>query len=517
MASPFDILAAVDIVIGLGSRIYDFFSSVKDAPSEVRDMCTQLQLMQRLLPETGQSASDLARAGSFSLDILFRDVLRKISTRVKWMLKNEEIEKFSKGLERAKQTLVLAMLLAGMRVDTAVLEGMSTIKTRVDDNGCMIDCHREEVQTNIMLQLKRMKESFLQKVNVIPGAAAEIHVQSSLRLTDLADSVLPAKSSQTTYAPTFRYPEMPDHFAPSGSGLQDVTARTRPIVEPHTTSAASLADDLRQDIQLDESVTSEFRRAVTQCELIANLVAKSETGDFRPESLLLSWESLYDSVAKIEGRKTPRIFDRLANIRSNMRAFDSIVDILPKELGGSSLMHSGVLTILQAAQYSNRYFESIEEAMNEMQEASTTCTREYGLYPEPELKRHLVSLYTDSFSGMAEILTNLRGGKATMAFRSEPKSDELQRTIAKSRKPSQKVIREVEYLHRKESRQAHLKLREVDKKQDQVLKTLEEQQRILLSLREEQRALSLVGDHRKILQRLRQLLSKFPANAAQIL
>ncbi|KFA79374.1 hypothetical protein S40288_10816 [Stachybotrys chartarum IBT 40288] len=460
MASPFDILAAGDIVIGLGSRIYDFFSSVKDAPSEVRDMCTQLQLMQRLLPETGQSASDLARAGSFSLDILFvcskgckfefntRDVLRKISTRVKWMLKNEEIEKFSKGLERAKQTLVLAMLLAGMRVDTAVLEGMSTIKTRVDDNGCMIDCHREEVQTNIMLQLKRMKESFLQKVNVISGAAAEIHVQSSLRLTDLADSVLPAKSSQTTYAPTFRYPDMPDHFSPSGSGLQDVTARTRPIVEPHTTSAASLADDLRQDIQLDESVTSEFRRA---------------------------------------------------------------------ELGGSSLMHSGVLTILQAAQYSNRYFESIEKAMNDMQEASTTCTREYGLYPEPELKRHLVSLYTDSFSGMAEILTNLRGGKATMAFRSEPKSDELQRTIAKSRKPCQKVIREVEYLHRKESRQAHLKLREVDKKQDQVLKTLEEQQRILLSLREEQRALSLVGDHQKILQRLRQLLSKFPANAAQIL
>lgn len=43
-----------------------------------------------------------------------------------------------------------------------------------------------------MLQLKRMEESFLRKVNVISGAAAEIHVQSNLRLTDLADSVLPA-------------------------------------------------------------------------------------------------------------------------------------------------------------------------------------------------------------------------------------------------------------------------------------------------------------------------------------
>lgn len=81
--------------------------------------------------------------------------------------------------------------------------------------------------------------------------------------------------------------------------------------------------------------------------LIASPVAKSETGDFRLESLPLSSESLYDSVTKIEGRKTPRILDQLANIRSNMRAFESLTDILPKELGGSSVMHSSVLTILQ--------------------------------------------------------------------------------------------------------------------------------------------------------------------------
>lgn len=109
-----------------------------------------------------------------------------------------------------------------------------------------------------------------------------------------------------------------------------------------------------------------------------------------------------------------------------------------------------------------------------MQEVFTTCTREYGLYHEPELKRLLVSLYTDSFSGMAVILTHLRPGKAKLVFRSEKNSEELQRTILKIKKSSQQVIREVTYLHRKELRQAHMKLLEVDRKQDQVLKTLDE-------------------------------------------
>ncbi|KFA69915.1 hypothetical protein S40285_10503 [Stachybotrys chlorohalonatus IBT 40285] len=305
-----------------GNRIYDFISSVQDALSEgwEYEFNTIWLAVEPLRTERG---------------IVWRDVLGKTTTSAKWVLKTEEIQKLSRSLERAKQT----------NVDTAVLDGISTIETRVDDKGRMIDSHLQEVRSSIMLQLKRMEESFLRKVNVISGAAAEIH------------------SSQTTHAPTFRHPDMPDHFAPSGSGLPDATARTSPIVEPNTTSAPSLVDDLRH---------------------------------------------------------TPKGIGWLIG-HAQQRTHD----------------------LTGTAQYSNQYFEPIDETMNEMQEVFTTCTREYGLYHEPELKRLLVSLYTDSFSGMAVILTHLRPGKAKLVFRSEKNSEELQRTILKIKKSSQQVIREV--------------------------------------------------------------------------
>lgn len=142
MTNSLEILGAVETVLGLGSRIYKFFSDVKDAPEEVRQMCAQLQLLQKLFPEIARSTSELVYAMPLSLEIIFAclkgcetefntlwlaveplrtepgiiwsDVLNKIAASVKWVVKTEEFEKFTKNLETAKQTLALAMLLAGM-------------------------------------------------------------------------------------------------------------------------------------------------------------------------------------------------------------------------------------------------------------------------------------------------------------------------------------------------------------------------------------------------------------------
>ncbi|QYS97210.1 hypothetical protein H0G86_004442 [Trichoderma simmonsii] len=142
MTNSLEILGAVETVLGLGSRIYKFFSDVKDAPEEVRQMCAQLQLLQKLFPEIARSTSELVHAMPLSLEIIFAclkgcetefntlwlaveplrtepgiiwsDVLNKIAVSVKWVVKTEEFEKFTRNLETAKQTLALAMLLAGM-------------------------------------------------------------------------------------------------------------------------------------------------------------------------------------------------------------------------------------------------------------------------------------------------------------------------------------------------------------------------------------------------------------------
>jgi hypothetical protein len=70
----------------------------------------------------------------------------------------------------------------------------------------------------------------------------------------------------------------------------------------------------------------------------------------------------------------------------------------------------------------------------------------------------------------------------------------------------------VEYLHRRELREAHIRLREVDRKQDEVIRALEDQKRILVSLQEEQKILAAVTDHQNVLHMVQQLLARFPSS-----
>lgn len=148
-----------------------------------------------------------------------------------------------------------------------------------------------------------------------------------------------------------------------------------------------------------------------------------------------------------------------------------------------------------------------------MQDALETCTREYELYPEPKLKFIIVELYTESFLGMIAMLNALRP-RLRVSDYGLSKLTDLEDSIARIRRSSQKVMKEVDYLHRRELRQAHLRLREIDKKQDQVIRALEEQKKILISMQEEQKALNLINDHQKVVQMLQQLLVKFPPPAA---
>ncbi|KKP03129.1 hypothetical protein THAR02_04751 [Trichoderma harzianum] len=167
---------------------------------------------------------------------------------------------------------------------------------------------------------------------------------------------------------------------------------------------------------------------------------------------------------------------------------------------------------LEAARRWMEYFELIKEALREMHYALETCTREYELYPEAKLKIVIMELYTESFSGMTRVLKVLR--EKSKVWIPGRNTQRLKDSIAKIWRSSRKVITEVEYLHRRELRQAHLRLRGIDRKQDQVIRALDEQKKILISMQEEQKALNLINDHQKVVQMLQQLLAKFPPPAA---
>jgi hypothetical protein len=154
-----------------------------------------------------------------------------------------------------------------------------------------------------------------------------------------------------------------------------------------------------------------------------------------------------------------------------------------------------------------------------MQDAFEICEREYALYPEPRIHSLMVGLYNEGLFCIAEIYKLSLGTSESAKSRFKQALRDpgligdrsaIQRNAERIKSFSQKVAREVEYYHRRELRQAHLRLVEVDKKQNQVLKALEEQQKILASLQEEQKLLASVTDYQKVLQKLQELLARLP-------
>jgi hypothetical protein len=148
--------------------------------------------------------------------------------------------------------------------------------------------------------------------------------------------------------------------------------------------------------------------------------------------------------------------------------------------------------------------------LEEINAAFQTCEREYALYPEPNIKKLVVALYHESLLGITTIFKTLTVGPVKRISTQFLAGNDLQHTIKKVKGFSAKVIKEMEYLHRRELREAHVRLREVDRKQDEVIRAWEDQRRILVSLQEEQKILAAVTDHQKVLQMIQQLLARFP-------
>jgi len=160
-------------------------------------------------------------------------------------------------------------------------------------------------------------------------------------------------------------------------------------------------------------------------------------------------------------------------------------------------------------QIATQYIVSLElllEAVSEIQDALIRCEQEYALYPEPELKVLMSTLYYQALEFFETSARYLTGPTFLVVVRWERARVECKKIM----KLSNRIIKEAEYFNRREVREINKRVLEVDRKQDLVMRALEEQQRALEALREEEKVLATISDHQQVLQALQQLLARFP-------
>ncbi|KAL1869390.1 hypothetical protein Daus18300_005602 [Diaporthe australafricana] len=119
MASPFEIIALAETITGVGDKIYQFFSNVKDAPEEIREFCVELELLRTVLGRIRITSNRVFKTSAsshqaFGFETIF--VVEKTKKSFSWVVKADEIDKAARRLDKTKQTLVLSILLSGMQV-----------------------------------------------------------------------------------------------------------------------------------------------------------------------------------------------------------------------------------------------------------------------------------------------------------------------------------------------------------------------------------------------------------------
>ncbi|PNP58535.1 hypothetical protein THARTR1_01551 [Trichoderma harzianum] len=346
-------------------------------------------------------------------------------------------------------------------------------------------------------------------MDILSGVAAEVHGQNNLRVTELYDNITPNGPLQTGNLSAVQSVGSNVDFAGSSFGTPDIGL----VDFSFENQQVDITNLVKQkDSENLDSLLPGFREAIRQWEVVAYANGTDDVENIATESSSSPFSSVINQLKEVEERQAAKRRSRLGGIFEKLRDDFTQGAMFLDTMGVSTAAYAGMGLILEAARRWAEYFELIQEALREMQDALETCTREYELYPEPKLKVIMMELYTESFSGMTTVLKVLR--EKSKVWTQGRNTQILKDSIAKIRRSSHKVMREVEYLHRRELRQAHLRLREVDRKQDQVIRALDEQKRILVSIQEEHKALNLISDHQKVVQMLQQLLAKFPPPAA---
>lgn len=136
-----------------------------------------------------------------------------------------------------------------------------------------------------------------------------------------------------------------------------------------------------------------------------------------------------------------------------------------------------------------------------MSEVVAVCERELVLYQDPKI----YSLVERCYIELLQILERSskaysKSSTSTNLWRNMTFREAIEKSMAHIGKLSQAVLREVDYRHRLEMREASNRLVEMQVEQRKILMVVEDQERVLKSLKEERSIMNLVQEQQKIMQ-----------------
>ncbi|KAK3369449.1 hypothetical protein B0T24DRAFT_632623 [Lasiosphaeria ovina] len=545
-----EIIGAVDAALGLVSRVYKAYTNIRNAPAEIRAFCDELESLRHVLNDVSTSVSSVEmqnllyaddkslgmcsiliaiRGCESEFNTAWRDVsdLRsepgvdwktafpKVGKTFRWILNAGAIEKSTQRLQSHKQNLVLSMLHSYIQVNQSALQGVSSVKRLVENLGDSMGSRMENLRGELLCNLRLLECQIINQVSSLSGTARTQHdanerlvQESSERFSNLID--LSGADDRNPPASGHGVPQVPS-WEPQATTI--LSEQDTPAGKSDRKGKWTSGPDLLQE------VLGSFRATTRRSKSIS--MACTDIQDASDLNAILSM-----AVQKASRRKSSRTLLGLSNkVLPNMGIFAKINDILgaqniynPFEPLIQVMFSIGRLrySLSTSGRYSDNvlqlatdYIVSLElllEVMGEIQDSLVCCEREYVLYPEPELRVLMSTLYFAALDFFETTVRSLSGP----VFLAIYKSERLRYKAKKIMKLSKRVTKEAEYFHRREVREVNNRVREVDRKQDQVIRALEEQQKVLEAFREEQKVLATISDHQQVLQDLQQLLARFP-------
>lgn len=139
------------------------------------------------------------------------------------------------------------------------------------------------------------------------------------------------------------------------------------------------------------------------------------------------------------------------------------------------------------------------DSLQEMSEVIAICERELALYQNPEIISLVQMCYMELLQ-LLEVYYGAFSNPSKLILASNSMRESVEKSMAQIRKHSQSVIREVDYRHRLEMRDASHRLVEIQTEQQKILMAVEDQKRVLQALQEERSIMNVVQEQQKIMQ-----------------
>ncbi|KAF2971992.1 hypothetical protein GQX73_g1638 [Xylaria multiplex] len=527
MADPFAIISLVDTVFGLGCKVYDFFSAVKDAPLEIRSFANELSVFNSVLQEVKEYVKAFRTSGFSTRDELNLELvgvtlkqcnaelwdiydavkdkdakqslsfLTRLGSSSSWVFNKEERVKSTERLNRARDTLTVVISTSLGRQNIVIRDEMHLAREDIT----AINKSQQEV----ISLLSAMFAAGQERVKSLDSRADEEKTRSETRLGDISDKFqaeFEAFSLRNSADDVLdaAAPEQPSPNADGNSEGIAISSGPSPREQRRAYSAIKPSEVPQQM----EALKSALRNFETQLSMkdrvqLAPLLDTKTSQDF----LLAIVDQLYKSNRKRIGKK-----GSLSKLVDTVQPYLNVVETM----AGSEitpLVWGSVSLIMQAASRWKEDFDSLMEMLEETGEVMRLCEREYELYQNSMTKEPLMKLYTEFLDFCQRTIRILQAPAWSSWFRRsmimQSARPELQNSISRIRKISASVRNEAEFQGRVELRHAHERIVTVEVQQQKMLAVMEDQKKILASLAEERRLVTMMKDQQTILQTLQQL------------